>query len=64
MKCLRNAIRFAQMPSGDETSSTILVPYLCFKTYETALEIKGKGQSFEIPANGMHSLPNSITFEI
>ena len=59
------------MPSGDEGSSTILVPYLRFKTYETALEIKGKKtkDSFffflvKIPANGMHSLPNSITFEI
>ena len=60
------------MPSGDEGSSTILVPYLRFKTYETALEIKGKKQNrfffffflVKIPANGMHSLPNSITFEI
>ena len=33
------------MPSGDEGSSTILVPYLRFKTYETALEIKGKKQN-------------------
>ena len=72
MKRLQNAIRFAQMPSGDEKSSTLLVPGLCFKTYETALEIKGQRQSrfffffflVEIPANCMHSLPNSIPFEI
>lgn len=58
--CLWNAIRCACMPSEDGEILQFSVLYLHFTTFETATEMKGKGQSkfpppptfVEIPDNG------------